>query len=193
MYRRHLAEALAVSDLPPRPRWTVRARFALTALRTLPHLALTVPDRTGGVTILINAGFAGSGGDTRATLLHELVHAVQLGDAAHRARAVRGLRIDTGVEQADPDWVRAANLLVDQDEAEATAAESWTWQQVEAERAQEDAMLRAEHAEQQERDQAEAACGRMRTACTWCDGEFYVPEDAPGPHSCPACDYKNGY
>lgn len=183
MIRHQLAESLAaVSDLPSPPDWKARARLLLNALRTLPTPALAIPDRNGGVMVLVNLALAAghSGPSIRTKLQHQFVHVLQLGDPARRAQAVCGLRIGASIDQ-------------DEAETEARAAESWTWQQVETERAREEATQRAEHAEQQERGQAEAACGRKRTACTWCDGEFYVPQDEPGPHSCPACDYKNGY
>jgi len=183
MIRHQLAESLATANsLPSAPGWKARARLLLGALRTLPTLAVAVPDRNGGVMVLVNLALAAthSGPSIRTRLQHQFVHVLQLGDPARRAQVVCGLRIGADTDQ-------------DESEAEARAAESWTWQQVQDERAREDAMWRAERAEQEDRDRAEAACGRKRTACTWCDGEFYVPADQPGPHSCPACDYKNGY
>lgn len=51
----------------------------------------------------------------------------------------------------------------------------------------------ADLAEQQQRDQAEAAVGRKRVACKWCDGEWYVPAEQEPPYTCPPCEHKNGY
>lgn len=42
-------------------------------------------------------------------------------------------------------------------------------------------------------DLHQARRGYVRTCCQWCDGEFFVPVDVPGPHSCRACGYKDGY
>ena len=42
-------------------------------------------------------------------------------------------------------------------------------------------------------DIRQAAVGNTRVACQWCDGEFYVPDDVPGPHTCWRCRHCDGY
>jgi hypothetical protein len=61
-----------------------------------------------------------------------------------------------------------------------------------AQHAEWDATQGAEQAAAQALDNHMAAEGMVRVACQWCDGEFHVPGNQPGPHSCTACAYKEG-
>lgn len=65
-------------------------------------------------------------------------------------------------------------------------------------------LMYADHVEElaaeRELDAQEAHAGRIRVACTWCDGEFHTyPAASPaeldlnGGYSCRLCDHMNGY
>lgn len=196
MRRWRLAEALAVTGRPRRwPGLRVHATYLWDTVRSRSTgFALAIPDSADGVTILINATAAARCGlSVRRLLLHELRHAAQLADPSHRALVVDQIRHDTRVERRDQAWLDRIDQVIEQDEAEACAAEDWTWAALNAHRAALDAEQQADIDQQAARDREEAERGNTRTACTWCDDEFYVPKDEPGPHSCQTCRYKNGY
>lgn len=56
-----------------------------------------------------------------------------------------------------------------------------------------EAIQRYEIAADTAEDIRQAALGNTRTACQWCDGEFFVPADLPGPHTCWHCRPCDGY
>jgi hypothetical protein len=35
--------------------------------------------------------------------------------------------------------------------------------------------------------------GNVRVSCQWCDGEFFVPINKPGPHTCATCHRADTY
>ncbi|NUQ97525.1 MAG: hypothetical protein HOY79_13555 [Streptomyces sp.] len=73
-----------------------------------------------GVLVVVNA--EACRGDLReidATLLHELVHAIQYGRPGARDRGIRHLRNNYGIDEISQAEADAANRQVDLDEAEA--------------------------------------------------------------------------
>ena len=196
LLRWQLAEAMAVAGRPGRrPGLRVHAAYLRDALRwRTSGLAVALPDRTGGVTILFNAtAISHCELSVRRVLLHELRHVAQLADPSHRALFVDQIRHDTRVQRRDRAWLRRVDQVLERDEAEAREAEDWSWAALNAHRAAQDAEQQADIDHQARVDREQAERGNTRTACTWCDGEFYVPTGEPGPHSCPACRYKDGY
>ena len=195
LHRRHLAEAMAVSGRPgQRPSWRVHAAYLLTALRIPTDLGLTIPDRDGGITILVNGpALAQSRISVRELLLHELRHAAQLARPWYRDLIVDQMRHDTGTERQDDAHAARVDALIQASEAEALEAEQWSWESLHEQRAHEAAEQQAEIERDQAADRDQAALGRARTACQWCDGEFYVDQDQLGPHTCFLCRDKDGY
>jgi hypothetical protein len=194
--RWQLAEAMAVAGCPRRrPGLRVYASCLRDALRwRTSGLAVALPDRAGGVTVLVNAtAIRHCELSVRRVLLHELRHVAQLADPSHRALFVDQIRHDTRVQLRDKEWLRRVDRVLERNEAEAREAEDWTWAALNAHRAALDAEQQADLDRQAATDREQAERGNIRTACRWCDGEFYVPEDTPGPHSCTACRYKDGY
>jgi len=193
MYRWRLAEAMTVAGRRRGGLWVCAYLWDAVRWRTS-DFAMALPDSSGGVTVLFNAtAIARYELSVRRLLMHELRHAAQLADPAYRAVFVDQIRHDTRVQRRGRAWLRHVDQLLERSEAEARLAEDWTWSALNAERAALDAERSAELRRQAELDLEQAALGNRRTACRWCDGEFYVPEDAPGPHSCPACRYKDGF
>lgn len=195
MFHRRLTEALAVTGQSRSPRPRVYAAYLYDAVRdSITRLATTFPDSFGGVTILINTtAIAHCAVDVRRLLLHELRHAAQLADPAHRAMFIDQIRHDTRVQRRDTQWLDRVDAALELDEALACEAEDWTWAALNEQRAAEDAAWRAEADQRAETDRAQAALGNVRTACRWCNDEFYVSRGEPGPHSCRSCRYKDGF
>lgn len=196
MHRWGLAEALAVAGrLWQRPSLRVYAASVRDALRyRTSGFAVAYPNRSGGVTVLFNASaISRHEVSVRRLLLHELRHVAQLADPAHRTVVIDLIRHATGVERRDREWLDQVDQLLERCEAEAREAEDWTWAALNAHRAALDAEQQADIDQRAATDREQAERGNTRTACKWCDDEFYVPKDEPGPHSCRACRYKDGY
>jgi hypothetical protein len=193
--RRRLGETMAVAGRPGRRApWRVWAPFLADALRLSRDLATTIPDHAGGVTILINApALAHSRLSIRELLLHELRHAAQLAVPWYRAVFVDLMRHQARVQLRDAQFLAYVDVLLERSEAEAEAAEEWSWQALNAEREREAAVLQGELDELTASDREQAARGRMRVACKWCDFEYYVDQAEAGPHSCHLCRHKDGY
>ncbi|MFJ6355197.1 hypothetical protein ACIQKB_37780 [Streptomyces sp. NPDC092046] len=87
-----------------------------------PALGQTSLDRDG-VLIVLQIPNMRSESDVRETLVHELVHAHQLGSRAARDLHLKYLRHVWGQQPMKPNTVSAYKLLIDQREAEAHGAE----------------------------------------------------------------------
>jgi hypothetical protein len=85
---------------------------------------ITVLNPAGGISVIVSATTATTGRDLAETILHELVHAVQLGSPDARELHIRHLRhcyrIEPWSRRESADYDR----LVDQREAEAHALET---------------------------------------------------------------------
>jgi hypothetical protein len=138
MLRRRLAEAMAVSGRSGRlPGLRVCTAYLWDAWRTRTSgFAMTLPDASGGVTVLFNASAIGLHElSVRGLLLHELRHAAQLAGPAFRAVAVDLVRHDTRVQRRDTGWLSHVLRMLERCEAEAREAEGWTWAALNAQRA----------------------------------------------------------
>ncbi|MEU0393833.1 hypothetical protein ABZ208_13820 [Streptomyces sp. NPDC006208] len=79
---------------------------------------------SSGVLVIVNAQICrGRAKEIDKTVVHELVHAVQLAKPGARDRILRGLRNNYRLEPLSRVEVRVLNRLVDQDEREAARFE----------------------------------------------------------------------
>lgn len=76
-----------------------------------------------GVLVIINADKCRRDTQTDATLIHELVHAVQFGRPGARDAVIRGLRNNYGIDVMTDAEAAKANRQVDRNEDEAEALE----------------------------------------------------------------------
>jgi hypothetical protein len=137
MHRRRLAEAMAVAGRPrrlPGPRAFAAYLWDAVRWRTS-GFAVTFPDCSDGATVLINATAVSRYElSVRQLLLHELRHAAQLADPAHRTLLVAQIRHDTRTERRDQTWLHRVGHVLAQAEDEAREAEDWTWAALNAQR-----------------------------------------------------------
>lgn len=103
-------------------------RVQARALRAANRLARdaaarAVPLADGGALIVINIDQHRNEADFAITLVHELVHAMQLSRKGVRDRLVAGLRNDLGVEKQSRRQVREHERCLEAEEKEAYGAE----------------------------------------------------------------------
>ncbi|MGW0310234.1 hypothetical protein [Streptomyces flavidovirens] len=102
----------------------VQARALRAATRTARDTAgRTVPLVDGGVLVVINVDQHPNEATFAITLVHELVHAMQLSRKGVRERLVSGLRHDLGVERLSRRQSREHDRCLKQEENEAYGAE----------------------------------------------------------------------
>lgn len=85
--------------------------------------AITVLNPAGGIHIIVNVAQAEAAGELAVTVLHELVHAVQLSAPGARELHIRDIHHAYGVSRWSRREERDYNALVDRREAEARGLE----------------------------------------------------------------------
>ncbi|MDW4916939.1 hypothetical protein [Streptomyces californicus] len=123
---RHLAEVSTAAE------WESAGctdkRVQARALRSAKKLARdtagrAIPLAQGGVLIVINADQHPNEATFAITIVHELVHAMQMSRKGIRDRLVAGLRHDLGVEKQSRRWNREHERCLEAEENEAHGCE----------------------------------------------------------------------